>query len=228
MGLLDNVNLNYSEPGCEPRCRKEFTEGLVGIAGLNPHNQPILRCVDGHTARKLEGGRYILRYAKTIEYSLMGEVEIGEPYFYIERWRDPEFLASSGRFRFQRDDGTTITFLECRNCGKEVPSAAETMNWDVQRICLSCGSKRISPKDIRVEGEGKLIQDLPPEGYYDYYAKLEKKDGSFHDADNEALMVINAMWVYEHTFSLKERNQHALEDRRPRLNPSLTAQVFSR
>lgn len=246
----------YTEPGCDPSCSPEFQNALIEIAGLNPFGQPILRCVDGRTAQKWEAGEWHLRYLQeeqdipvgyeyqtedgptfvkylhevpegSIPVAKVKRVEYGQQFHFIERWRDPEFLKATGRFSTVIDPGETVTFFECRGCGAFVPTDPKTHNLDIERKCLRCGSNRVSPRDIKELGDGRLLPDLPSEGYYDYYAKLERKDGSYHPADGEALLVIRAMWNYEHFYSLQERNEHMKRDARPRFRPRPGTRVSS-
>lgn len=136
---------------------------------------------------------------------LYSETHLGERRFIVERWRSAEFLKASGRFQQTRDNGTVLTYFKCRSCGLHVPTPPELVNADVERVCLSCGSKRVSPVDIREEGEGKLMRDLPREGCYDYFLRLQRKDGTYHPPDARALAGIRELWVkHQRSFSEKD------------------------
>src|SRR5688572_19569292 len=139
-----------------------FAEELTRIGGTNDRGEPILRCVWGATAQVWEAGGWCLKYVTASPAVLVGfeyvedgtlvfverladvpltiiaapvyrSEEKGEERWIIERWRSPEFLATTGRFTARHDPAT----------GEE------------------------------------LIRELPTEGHYDFFMRLQNTDGTF-------------------------------------------------
>lgn len=142
---------------------------------------------------------------KTLFWPVYNNVHLGERRFMVEVWRSPEFLKASGRYQTTFDVGEQRTYFECRNCRSTVPSAPHTLQADVERICLACGSKRVSPVDIREDVVERLFADFPEQGCYDLFLRLERKDGTYHAPDGEALAGIAWKWERDNrTFKQKD------------------------
>src|SRR5205085_7819924 len=153
---------------------KAFQKSLVGIAGLNPFGEPNLTLRWGVTYRDgmilddkpkyylfsrdpiLIGHRYrdndewcsVKELASVpkdkISIPVYSEPHLGERRFIVEIWRSPEFLARSGRYQQLSDNGDTLTYFQCRGCGERVQVPMGTENLDIERVCPSCNSKRVS------------------------------------------------------------------------------------
>ena len=136
--------------------------------------------------------------AHKISLPIYSTTHLGERRFVVERWRSPEFLKATGRYQQTSDNGQTLTYFQCRNCGERVIPIQGTVNQDIERYCPSCHSKRISPVDIREEGEGQLLRSLPREGCYDLFMRLEWDDTkTFRPADARALADIGQQWEWQ-------------------------------
>lgn len=223
----------------ERAIRDEF----VFIAGLNPFGKSMLRMVWGVThlnenlfddkpkyylssndpvliGRGYRDDQGVFQAVEKVEdvpadklyIPMYSETHLGERRFIVERWRSAEFLQASGRFQQTRDNGATLTYFKCRNCGSHVPCPPELVNADIERVC-ACGSRRVSPVDIREDGEGKLMRDLPREGCYDYFLRLQRKDGTYHPPNARALAGIRELWV-KHQRSFKEKDAEIKQTRK--------------
>lgn len=141
-----------------------------------------------------------------ISVPLYESQQLGERRFIVERWRSAEFLSKTGRYQNLKDQGEVLRHFQCRACGERVPVNKAQMDINVERICIHCGSKRVSPVDERIEGEGKLLKTIPPEGVYDFFYRLETADGGPRDFDSEVLEEIAAMWEFQQK-PLSEKNE---------------------
>lgn len=187
----------------DPGCQSDFEESLALIGGLNPFGQPVLRRVWGGTAEKWEGGGWCLRYPAS------GKPDLG--YEYRDENGDTQFT-----WRLDEVPNNAIPLVVSRQRKSETGDEYHYIErWRSAEFLKSTGRFTV----IRDDEGDQVLPELPSQGHYDYFARLEKRDGSYHPADGEALMVIKAMWDYEHNFSLNERNQHVRADRKPKQQP---------
>jgi hypothetical protein len=220
---------------------REIQRELISIAGVNPLGKPNLTMVWGVTHQNemmldgkpkyylfspdpvlvghqyREGGdtKAVERLqdvpANAISIPLYSPTHLGERRFFIEQWRSAEFLQRSGRFKQVHDSDNVSVWFACRNCHSIVPTAPETVNLDIERICPSCGSRRVSPVEHRESGEGRLLRDLPREGCYDYFLRLQRKDGSYHPPNQRALDSVRMLW---------NKNQRSFSEKDAEINQS--------
>lgn len=148
----------------------------------------------------------------SLSLPVYSQTHLGERRFIIEIWRSPEFLKRSGRYQETFDSGEMHTYFQCRNCQQIVPSSPDMISADVQRICESCGSKRISPVDVREAGTGRLFRDFPKQGCYDFFFRFERADGTYHPPDGEALEGVRRLWA-QHQLTFKEKDRIINESR---------------
>lgn len=180
---------------------KWFSKQLERIAGKNPHGKPNLQLVWGvsHYDPMAETPNTI----KYLDFKKDG-VEYGERRFFIEIWRSPEFLVSSGRYQKIFDVDDVQEFWFCKACdmevGRTVPATTEG--------CPKCGAKRFYMREVREGGEGRVLKDFPREGCYDYWLRLERANLTYHPADGEALKVAAALWEWE---KMPQNQRDALE-----------------
>jgi DNA-directed RNA polymerase subunit RPC12/RpoP len=139
--------------------------------------------------------------------------QLGERRFFVEQWRSAEFLRRSGRYRQTWEGAQTTTYFECRNCGSFVPAPPETAGLDIGRQCPSCGSRRVSPVDVRADAEGPLLKPLPAEGAYDYFCRVQNADGSYRHPDGEVLQEIAREWRRREGQTFGERTAELNETR---------------
>lgn len=195
----------------DPGCEQGFEDELARIAGLNPFGEPILRRVWGGTAEKWEGAGWCLKYPSSAQPDWGFEwTENGKTCFSWSLIDVPSNVIPLAIERTKSSEkGDEHHYVE---------------RWRDPEFLIASG-RFIHTKD---DDGTQILPDSPLRvGHYDYYVRLERKDGSYHPADNEALMVIKAMWEYEHAYSLTERNQHVAEDRGKRREPRTGTHVAS-
>jgi hypothetical protein len=130
-------------------------------------------------------------------------VQLGQRRIIIEQWRSPEFLARSRRYTasMQRDPGSVQEFFFCKNCGDEPLLVGN----DGPNPCAKCGSTRSYIREVREEGDGKLLRSFPSEGCYDCFLILENSEGGPMAPDANALGWIEKLWSEQKEKSLKEQ-----------------------
>lgn len=216
-----------------------FQRELVRIAGLNPFGKPNLQIIWACVAEdpQMPDGRPKY-YVSTNEPTLAGfryrdagklvtvkdlaevpphvliaepfyeETHLGERRFIVEVWHPAEFLARTGRYRETHDTGDSYQTISCRNCGGRM---RETGRED-EKVCVGCGSRRQSVVEHReIKGE-RLLNDLPAEGCYDFFMRLELPGDKFRPADASALADIAREWE-ERQKPFKEKNAAVLKQR---------------
>lgn len=199
-----------------------FQAELVRIAGLNPFGKPnlVIRWAVTYEDPMMPDGRPKY-YLSTNEPTLAGfhyrgpagetvtvkdladvpahvliaepfyeETHLGERKFVVEQWRSADFLARSGRYRETHDTGEGYQTVACRNCGGRMQ---ETGRED-ERACVECGSRRQSVVEHREIKSERLLNDLPAEGCYDFFMRLELPGDKFRPADAVALADIEREW----------------------------------
>jgi hypothetical protein len=218
---------------------KEIQDELIRIADLNPQGEPnlVLRwavtyldpmlfdnlpkyfissgspVLVGHeymdSGRMVTVGKLEEVPANKISLPVYSTTHLGERKFIVERWRSPEFLKRTGRFQQIRDDGTVYRYFACRNCGERVPTPEGTNDSDIERICPLCDSKRVSPVDYREEGDGRLMRELPREGCYDFFMRLETPEGFYRPPDSEALKAVAQEWHRQQKSAARRQKEAA-------------------
>ena len=207
-----------------PTVERAWEQELTRIGGLNPFGKPNLIWVWGatHVDPMNEDGnlKYLLakKEAELVGFEFIDEVtgltllvkkledvpksvlvatpkyeaqQLGERRIIIEQWRSPEFLARSGRYHANmlRDPDKTYQWFFCKACDVQL-----FVGNDGPEPCEKCGSKRSYLREIRVEGEGKLLRSFPHEGSYDYFLRLENERGEPLPADANTLRQIESAW----------------------------------
>lgn len=168
---------------------KWFRKQLKRIAGVNPHGKPKLQMVWGPTHEDPMQTDHQIKY---LDFITKNGVQLGERRFFIEIWRSPEFLVRSGRYKVLHDSGTVKDFYFCKGCHGEL-----AMSIDGPERCPSCGSVRTYLRQVREDGEGKILCDFPAEGCYDYWLRLERANLTYHPPDDEILTIARALWDWE-------------------------------
>lgn len=168
---------------------KWFREQLERIAGKNPHGKPNLQMVWGPIYEDPMQADHGIKY---LDFIGKDGIQLGERRFILEIWRSPDFLMRSGRYKVLSDSGTVKDFYLCKSCHTELGLGA-----DGPPRCHKCGSVRSYNRQVREDGEGKLLCDFPAEGCYDYWLRLERSDLTYHPPDNEILSIARALWEWE-------------------------------
>lgn len=135
--------------------------------------------------------------------------QYGERRFIIEIWRSPEFLKRSHRYETVLEPDTVKEFYFCKACDTEIISNPEALEMlGGLPPCPKCASTRVRTELIRETGGGRLLNEFPSAGCYDYWLRLERADHTYHPPDGEALAVVRALWEWEKT---PENQRNALE-----------------
>jgi hypothetical protein len=219
-----------------PPVDREWEQKLTEIGGLNPFGRPMLEWRWGATYRdpmKLDNSlKYHLAnkepqlvgfefkdpvtglemFVKTLDevpstilvpVAKYEQEQLGERRIIIEHWRSPEALARQGRFRpnMLRDPGKTYEFFFCKACDEQL-----FVGQDGPWACKKCGAKRHYLRDIRIEGEGKLLRGLPHEGAYDFFLRLENEHEQPLPADANTLRQIESAWHNYNNMSDDDQN----------------------
>lgn len=216
----------------EVRWGSTYTDPQATDDGLKYFLCQTQRVLVGHSFRDPESGEQrVVEELKDVPASVLISVplyasrQLGERRLIIEQWRSAEFLAQSGRYQNLRDPDQTLRHFECRACGERVPVNKAAMELDVERICIHCGSKRVSPVDERIEGDGRLLRKIPPEGVYDFFYRVETSNGKPREIDSEVLDEIAAQWAFQQK-PLAEKNQiYAQQDSDERIRQRKAAQA---
>lgn len=134
---------------------------------------------------------------KYLDFTRHGR-QYGERRWFIEIWRSPEFLERSGRYKVVNDSDVVIERYFCRACAVEIKCSAATLELlGAVPPCPACGSTRSRTELIREMGAGRLLQEFPREGCYDYWLRLERANLTYHPPDGEVLQVVRALWAWE-------------------------------
>jgi hypothetical protein len=219
-----------------PEMDREWEQQLTRIGGLNPFGQPNLVWRWGATyvdpmkesgdlkylvAKKepelrgfeftdpVTGMTLFVETEKEVPPSIVAvpkyeAVQLGERKIIIERWRSAEFLARCGRYRANmlRDPDKTYQWFFCKAC-----NAVLTVGDDGPRPCPQCGSKRSYLRELRIDGEGKLLRSFPHEGCYDFFVRLENEHDEPLPPDRAALNMIEAVWHNDHHMTDQQRDK---------------------
>lgn len=236
-------------PIAEPSVDSSFDKELIRIAGLNPFGQPMLQkrwavsyidpmaetdepkylyVVKNPTLIGFEftdegGTRFVKRLEDVPPHVLIpvpkyNNPKLGERRWVIEVWRSAEFLARSDRYRQTHDTGDSEIRISCRNCGGQM---RRTGNED-ERVCIVCGSKRQSIVETREIKNERLLRDLPAEGCYDYFLRLETADGFYRPADAGSLNIIRLVWAHTQK-SQQEKNRLYLKQKEAEAQQALAS-----
>ena len=172
---------------------EEFQAELARIGGTNPFGQPVLKLVDGRTEEKWEAGGWVLKYPVV-----------------TSRRQGFEYRDDEGRLQFVEDPKDVPPGKLCVDAYRQEERGEEVMiveRWRSAEFLARTGRFR----DRRDEDGSELLPELPSEGHYDFFVRLQRPDGTPHPADREALEMVEALWKYEHSTTLSERNRHARE-----------------
>jgi hypothetical protein len=169
---------------------------LIEIAGLNPHGQPILRCVwaadipsdrterfqlkysCGYSTATVNGYKYRdgedWKFIQNLE-DLPNDVmvlpdvrreELGLPRFVIEEWQSPEKLERARRYRNRYSEG------------------------------------ELEP----------TLRAFPRQGLYDLYIIVENREGHFRPVDKDIINFVKMRWNYEQLpFEKREKDRKEIE-----------------
>ena len=140
------------------------------------------------------------------------EIQLGQRRIVIEQWRSPEFLAHSGRYQenMLRDSGSVQQFFFCKACDSPL-----LVGNDGPNPCPKCESKRSYMREVREEGEGKLLRSFPSEGCYDCFLILENAEGGPMEPDGNTLAWIEKLWHEQKEKSLREQMSDTLVEMAP-------------
>ncbi len=244
------------KPLREPYVDPSFDRALIEIAGLNRYGEPNLMRRWGCTWKDPQNASGALKYflthtsptLKGFEWVQDGETffttkladvpasvlipvpkyeshQLGERRWIIEQYRSPDFLSRSGRYKDVHDTGESELRVSCKNCGSCATQATDNED---ERICLSCGSKRMSTVEFREIKNERLLNDFPERGCYDYFLRLQTEDGTanglYRPCDGKALEDIRRQWAFQQ-LSLNEQevereklNRMAARERNKRKN----------
>lgn len=170
---------------------KWFRKQLKRIAGKNPHGEAILQMRWGPTYEDPMQEDHGIKY---LDFIGKEGIQLGERRFILEIWRSPEFLVRSGRYKVLSDPGSVRDFYFCKGCHGELAMAA-----DGPERCRKCGSVRNYLRQVREDGDGRLLCDFPAEGCFDYWLRLERANLTYHPPDNSILEIARALWEWELT-----------------------------
>ena len=169
----------------------DFQRELTRIAGLNPFGLPVLRLVDGEKEVEWIAGCKRLKYPLT---SIPRERHC---------YRDDE---GNVRSVARVDDVPEEKFSWVEQTEDERGEERQIVErWRSAEFLAASGRFRQRRDDDGTE----LLPELPPEGHYDFFMRLQRPNGEPHPADEGALEMVRALWAYEHSTTLSERNQHA-------------------
>jgi hypothetical protein len=176
---------------------QEFIDGLTAIGGLNPFGQPMLRCVDGEREETWEAGGWHLKYTVLTPSRTVYEYRDGEGKPQLASGPD---AVPAGRIFVQREHQDEV--------GEE---RLIIERWRSAEFLAKSG--RFSEL-IRRDADGtELLRELPAEGHYDFFMRLQRQDGTPHPPDDAALEMVRALWKYEQSTTVAEREMHLREDR---------------
>jgi hypothetical protein len=185
--------------------RKWFRRQLKRIAGTAPNGFQNLELRWGPTYRDPMSADNNIKY---LDFMHRGQ-QLGERRFFIEIYRSPEFLKRSDRYRQTHAPDVVQEFYFCRACDAEIKCDAALLELlGSVPPCPKCGSNRSRTELIRESGGGRLLNDFPTNGCYDYWLRLERANLTYHPPDYEALKVIEALWQFEKN---PENQRNALE-----------------
>ncbi len=223
-----------------PPCDPAFDAELLRIGGLNRNKEPNLIKVWGATHRakgvllyhlcdtepvivgyqfhRRRGGR--LQTVETIEevpkgilaQPILESVELGERRWIIHRWVSPEELDQMGYFdpslRFQPKE--TDQFGAAIAEAKAMVIAGE----DPEKAWIKVENQLDRARGTEIDPTCKQYFDpeLRERGDYHFFFRLERKDGTYHPPDGEAIEAIDALWQYNTTTTPAEREAHAAAD----------------
>ena len=161
----------------EPKYLYVVTEELAGFEYRE----------DGHTrfVRKAEDAP-----PGAVVIAKFGRMKLGERRWFVEQHRSAEFLVRSGRYSHTHDYGEGEISISCRNCGGPMRDTGR----EDEKECLSCGSHRASIVEYNEVKSERLLNDIPSEGVYDLFMKLETPDGKFRPFDGSALLAVGQEW----------------------------------
>lgn len=181
-----------------------FRKQLKRIAGKNAHGGQNLELRWAVTYRDPMSADNNIKYLDFVQYGR----QFGERRFIIEVHRSPEFLKRSGRYQTLRASDDVREFYFCKACEAEIKCSQATLDLlGSVPPCPKCGSNRSRTELIR-ETEGRLLNEFPSEGCYDYWLRLERANLTYHPPDGEALKVVQALWAWE---QMPQNERDALE-----------------
>lgn len=221
----------YQEPPCEPL----FDEELLRIGGKNPNGDPMLvkrwgatyrnkgvlvyKLCDteptliGHQFRDPQSGE--MREVSlgqldqipqgTISVPLYRGIELGELRWIIERWVSPDDLETMGYFDESLRYQPTETDFG-REAFHEFRAMVETGE-DPEKALMRVENQVDRLRNLETDQELKTYFDPAwrTKGDYQFFFRLERKNGMYHAPDGEALEAIAAMWEYHQTTTPAQR-----------------------
>lgn len=219
----------------EPPRDSAFDDELLRIGGRNPHGDPnlvrrwggtyrnkgvlVYKLCDteptlvGHefrdpvsgAMREVELGEIDQIPQNAISVPLYRSVELGELRWIIEYWVSPEQLASMGyfdsalRYQTEETDFSRDAFHEFR--------AMVEAGDDPEKAMMRVENQVDRARSLKVDEQIKTYFDPAwrTNGDYLFFLRLERKDGTYHPPDSEALEAIAAVWEYNTTTTPAQR-----------------------
>lgn len=168
----------YRTPPAFPR---EFQDGLIRIAGLNRHGQPVLKLVWGGTAVSDKSDKYSLKYLAGYSSGVL-----------------------QGYNCYKDGETTFVTDLADAPENSLVVPATKSEPLGLLRWVIE---KWVSPEELEKQNRFKsrylpgelepVLREFPREGIYDYFMLIETKENKFRHVDEQVLGVVEAYWHYQ-------------------------------
>ncbi len=203
----DSLLVLHADDAVSDGEQKWFRRQLKRIAGTADNGFQNLELRWGPTYRDPMSADDNIKYLDFVHQGL----QLGERRWFIEVYRSPAFLKRSDRYRVTRAPDTVREFYFCRACETEIKCSPETLQLlGSVPPCPVCGSNRSRTELVRESGEGKLLNDFPVDGCYDYWLRLEYADLTYHPPDAKVLKFIEALWEFEkNPDNLREANEQS-------------------
>jgi len=176
-----------------------FEDALIDLAGLHDGRKPRLRVVWGGTEKSDIAERPQLKY-KAVR-------EICTGYIYMTKSGETKFTPSMNLPKDARVPWEFHPRKERIELGR--------LRWAIERY--------VSPEELRrlgrferlhsADGE-KILRDFPEEGVYEHYWWIQTARHKYRDLDNEVLVAVQAMWLYNTTTSEAQKTLDDIERRR--------------
>ncbi len=173
-----------------------FQKRLIEFAGLNPHGQPILR----------------LSWAGTLlhDYTVKPQLKYKITYNWIR-----------GYWYIKKDGTTGYTYSMNKAVDAKIP---HEFHPKIEQIPLGrlrwIVEEWESPESLRKKGrfqkltdaEGnRILRELPNEGVYNHYFWIQTAARKYRAPDREVLTAVEAMWKYDITTTMAQKQLDAQE-----------------